>query len=155
MRCWSDRSATKDYKGAARHVLQASFDHCEFTASPNNVAMYGGLCSLATFDRQEMHAFKLLLETEPQLRDIILKFDESKHASCLKLFDEIRDNLLLDMYIAPYTKIRTPVLQAIYAGRQESPPLEPAQIQRCSSGVTSEGKSTEYTPLTAEFSGID
>lgn len=116
--------ALKDYKGAAKHFLQASFDHCDFPdmISPNNVAMYGGLCALATFDRQEMQknvisssAFKLFLELEPQLRDIILKFYESKYASCLKLLDEIRDNLLLDMYIAPhvnalYTKIRNRAL---------------------------------------------
>lgn len=116
--------ATKDYKAAAKHFLQASFDHCDFPdmISPNNVAMYGGLCALATFNRQEMQknvisssAFKLFLELEPQLRDIILKFYESKYASCLKLLDEIRDNLLLDMYIAPhvnalYTKIRNRAL---------------------------------------------
>jgi len=116
--------ATKDYKSAAKHFLLASFDHCDFPdmISPNNVAMYGGLCALATFDRQEMQknvisssSFKLFLELEPQLRDIILKFYESKYASCLKLLDEIRDNLLLDMYIAPhvnalYTKIRNRAL---------------------------------------------
>lgn len=90
--------------------------------SPNNVAMYGGLCALATFDRQELQknviassSFKLFLELEPQLRDIVFKFYESKYASCLKLLDEIRDNLLLDMYIAPhvntlYTKIRNRAL---------------------------------------------
>lgn len=90
--------------------------------SPNNVAMYGGLCALATFDRQELQknvisssSFKLFLELEPQLRDIVFKFYESKYASCLKLLDEIRDNLLLDMNIAPhvntlYTKIRNRAL---------------------------------------------
>ncbi|XP_011202927.1 COP9 signalosome complex subunit 1b [Bactrocera dorsalis] len=115
---------TKKYKSAAKKFLQASFDHCEFPEmlSQNNVAMYGGLCALATFDRQELQknvisssSFKLFLELEPQLRDIIFKFYESKYASCLKLLDEIRDNLLLDMYIAPhvntlYTKIRNRAL---------------------------------------------
>lgn len=116
--------ATKKYKCAAKHFLQANFDFCDFPEmiSPNNVAMYGGLCALATFDRQELQkniisssSFKLFLELEPQLRDIIFKFYESKYASCLKLLDEIRDNLLLDMYIAPhvnnlYTKIRNRAL---------------------------------------------
>jgi len=116
--------ATKEYKTAAKNFLLANFDYCEFPEmiSPNNVAMYGGLCALATFDRQEIQkhvisssSFKLFLELEPQLRDIILKFYESKYASCLKLLDEIRDNLLLDMYIAPhvnalYTKIRNRAL---------------------------------------------
>lgn len=115
---------TKKYKSAAKHFLLANFDHCDFPEmiSPNNVAMYGGLCALATFDRQELQknvisssSFKLFLELEPQLRDIVFKFYESKYASCLKLLDEIRDNLLLDMNIAPhvntlYTKIRNRAL---------------------------------------------
>lgn len=116
--------ATKKYKSAAKLFLQASFDHCDFAEmiSTSNVAMYGGLCALATFDRQELQknvisssSFKLFLELEPQLRDIIFKFYESKYAQCLKLLDEIRDNLFLDMYIAPhvnalYTQIRNRAL---------------------------------------------
>ena len=35
-------------------------------------------------------SFKLFLELEPQLRDIIHKFNESNYASCLKLLDEIK-----------------------------------------------------------------
>lgn len=116
--------AKKNYKVAARHFLQANFDHSDFPEiiSANNIAMYGGLCALATYDRVEIQknviassSFKLFLELEPQLRDIIFKFYESKYASCLKLLDEIRDNLLLDIYLAPhvnvlYTKIRNRAL---------------------------------------------
>ncbi|XP_060519816.1 COP9 signalosome complex subunit 1 [Cylas formicarius] len=116
--------ATKKYKLGAKHFLQANLDDCDFPdlLSPNNVAMYGGLCALATFDRHELQknvinntTFKLFLELEPQLRDIIFKFYNSKYASCLKLLDEIKDNLLLDMYIAPhintlYTQIRNRAL---------------------------------------------
>lgn len=105
--------ATKKYKSAAKHFLQANFDHCDFPdmLSNNNVAIYGGLCALATFDRQELQknvissgSFKLFLELEPQVRDIVFKFYESKYASCLKLLNEMRDNLLLDMYLAPHVK---------------------------------------------------
>lgn len=116
--------ATKKYKTAAKHFLAVNFDYCQYPEmlSANNVTMYGGLCALATFDRQELQklvihssSFKLFLEMEPQLRDIIFKFYESKYASCLRLLDEIRDNLLLDMYIAPhvqtlYTQIRNRAL---------------------------------------------
>ncbi|KAL0271003.1 UNVERIFIED_CONTAM: hypothetical protein PYX00_008249 [Menopon gallinae] len=116
--------ATKKYKSAAKHFLQANFDHCDFPEllSPSNVAVYGGLCALATFDRNDLQknvivssSFKLFLELEPQLRDIIFKFYESKYASCLTLLDEMKDNLLLDMYIAPhvsklYMKIRNRAL---------------------------------------------
>lgn len=103
--------ATKKYKSAAKFFLQASIDHCDYPEllSSNNVAVYGGLCALATYDRTELQkhvivssSFKLFLELEPQLRDIIFKFYESKYASCLKLLDEIRDNLMLDMYLAPH-----------------------------------------------------
>ncbi|KAG8181259.1 hypothetical protein JTE90_013030 [Oedothorax gibbosus] len=112
--------ATRKYKSAAKNFLQASFDHCDFPdlISVNNIAMYGGLCALASFDRHELlkyvissSSFKLFLELEPQLRDIIFRFYESKYAQCLKLLEEIKDNLLLDMYLAPhvnalYTQIR-------------------------------------------------
>ncbi|KAK2119463.1 cop9 signalosome complex subunit, partial [Saguinus oedipus] len=114
--------AARKYKQAAKCFLLASFDHCDFPEllSPSNVAVYGGLCALATFDRQELQrnvisnsSFKLFLELEPQVRDIIFKFYESKYASCLKMLDEMKDNLLLDMYLGHhirtlYTQIRNP-----------------------------------------------
>lgn len=105
--------AMKKYKSAAKYFLQASFDHCDFPEllSPSNVATYGALCALASFDRLELQknvisssSFKLFLELEPQLRDIIHKFYESNYASCLKLLEEIKDNLLLDMYLVPHVK---------------------------------------------------
>jgi COP9 signalosome complex subunit 1 len=58
LRCSSGLAelAGRKYKSAARHFLQANFDHCDFPEilSPSNVAVYGGLCALATFDRQEL-----------------------------------------------------------------------------------------------------
>ncbi|KAK3797212.1 hypothetical protein RRG08_030439 [Elysia crispata] len=116
--------ATRKYKSAAKYFLQVNFDYCDFPEllSPSNVAVYGALCALATFDRKELQvnvisssSFKQFLELEPQLRDIMSKFYDSKYASCLKLLSEIRDNLLLDMYVAPhvntlYTQIRNRAL---------------------------------------------
>lgn len=40
--------------------------------------------------RSVLSSFKLFLELEPQIRDIIFKFYESKYASCLKLLDEMK-----------------------------------------------------------------
>lgn len=116
--------ATRKYKQAAKHFLQASLDHCDFPEllSPGNVATYGGLCALATFDRPELQkhvvnngGFKPFLELEPALRDAILKFYESKYAACLKLLEEMKDALLLDLYLAPhvpalYSQIRSRAL---------------------------------------------
>ena len=56
---WSTKSIggfLPRYKSAARQFLEASLDHCECPdlMSPNNVAIYGGLTALATFDRTEL-----------------------------------------------------------------------------------------------------
>ena len=51
--------ATKKYKQAAKQFLQANLDHCDFPEllSPSNIAIYGGLCALATFDRSELQKY--------------------------------------------------------------------------------------------------
>ncbi|KAF3845678.1 hypothetical protein F7725_002756 [Dissostichus mawsoni] len=110
---WSHVLSYVNKAESTPEIAEASFDHCDCPEllSPSNVAVYGGMCALATFDRQELQrnvisssSFKLFLELEPQIRDIIFKFYESKYASCLKLLDEMKDNLLLDMYLAPHVK---------------------------------------------------
>ena len=97
--------------------------------SPNNVAIYGGLTALATFDRTELlkqvvikqnrvfclshnfkylpkvissTQFKLFLELEPQLREVLQCFYDSRYGHCLKLLEDMKDNLLLDLYLAPH-----------------------------------------------------
>ena len=74
-----------------------------------NVAMYGGLCALATFERSQLHkevlisnTFKLFLELEPQLRDVIINFYESKYGKCLTQLQEMRDNMMLDIFILSF-----------------------------------------------------
>jgi len=102
---------TRKYKSAARQFLEASLDHCECPdlMSPNNVAIYGGLTALATFDRTELlkqvissTQFKLFLELEPQLREVLQCFYDSRYGHCLKLLEDMKDNLLLDLYLAPH-----------------------------------------------------
>lgn len=65
-------------------------------------------------------SFKQFLELEPQLRDILHSFYDSKYANCLKLLADIKDNLLLDLYLAPhvaplYTQIRNRALCQVSA----------------------------------------
>jgi len=102
---------TRKYGAAAKQFLSASLDHCDCPdlLSPNNVAVYGGLTALATFDRAELYKqvissaqFKLFLELEPQLREVIQCFYDSRYGQCLKLLEEMKDNLLLDIYLAPH-----------------------------------------------------
>jgi len=112
--------AQRQYKNAARLFLQVSFDHLDYSEilSAQDVAIYGGICALATFDREELQkkvlsssSFKQFLELQPQLRDILHKFYSSQYAVCLKLLDTMKDNLLLDIFLSPhvdqlYTQIR-------------------------------------------------
>eukprot|EP00117_Sycon_ciliatum_P043040 scpid76260/ scgid31221/ COP9 signalosome complex subunit 1; G protein pathway suppressor 1; JAB1-containing signalosome subunit 1; Protein MFH len=97
------------YRVAAGHFLAAALDEFAYTdvLSPNNVAMYGGLCAMATYSREELQtqvlssaSFKLFLELEPQVRDMLHKFQSSKYSQCLQTLDKMRPNLLLDCYLS-------------------------------------------------------
>ncbi|XP_067936793.1 COP9 signalosome complex subunit 1-like [Watersipora subatra] len=110
----------KRYKDAAKHFLRCQFDSCDFPeiASTNNIAVYGALCSLATFTRAELQksviansSFKLFLELEPQVREMLQAFYNSKYGVCLKILEELKDHLLLDIYLSRhiaylYSRIR-------------------------------------------------
>jgi len=102
---------TRKYKSAAKQFLEANLDYCDCPdlMSAHNVAVYGGLTALATFDRADLiklvlsnSQFKLFLELEPQLREVIQCFYDSRYGQCLKLLSELKDNFLLDMYLAPH-----------------------------------------------------
>lgn len=79
--------------------------------APVNIAAYGSLCALATYSRQEIAnhlinstSFKQFAELDPQLREAVSRFYESKYASCLSILQEIKNVLLLDMYLAPHVE---------------------------------------------------
>jgi len=112
--------ANRNYKNAAKNFISASGENAELTASvsASNVAVYGGLCALATFTRKELHdklittaSFKQFMEQEPQLREVIFSFYNSAYGACLAGLERMRSACLLDMYLAPhvsalYTAIR-------------------------------------------------
>ena len=104
----------RDYRQSAERFVKSHIDDLKSLndiMSPNNVAIYGGLCALATFDRDELRKkvlhnsdFRLFLELEPQLREAISRFLESKYPDCLKLLDELKDAFMLDIYLAAHVK---------------------------------------------------
>lgn len=112
------------YKIAAKSFLQVSVDHCDFPEllSASNVAVYGSLCALATFTRTELQnsvvnssSFKMLLELEPTIREIVFAFSKSQYGKCLRMLQDARDNGLLDIYLsqhldALYSQIRSRAL---------------------------------------------
>merc|ERR1712226_1535665 len=99
------------YRNAAMKFIACSFDHCDSPdlISQQNVAIYGGLCAMASFNRNELHqklikspSFKSFLELDPLLREILSCFHASKYAKSLKMMLEMRETLLCDYYLAKH-----------------------------------------------------
>uniref|UniRef100_A0A7S4BL18 PCI domain-containing protein n=1 Tax=Chrysotila carterae TaxID=13221 RepID=A0A7S4BL18_CHRCT len=99
----------KKYKLAARKFLEVNADlgsGFNEVASSQDVALYGSLCALAAFDRQELKAklidnsaFRTLLELFPEVRELVSDFYGSKYASCLSYLDKLKPDLLLDIHL--------------------------------------------------------
>ena len=86
--------------------------------SQNDVALYGGLCSLATLSREDVKSkviesvnFRQYLELDPVLREIITSFCECRYSECLDLLNTAKvseltkpltseqSHWLLDLYL--------------------------------------------------------
>ena len=75
----------------------------------NDVAIYGGLCALASFDRKDLQRrvlensnFRQFLELEPHIRRAISAFVQSKYTTCLQILDSCRADYLLDVYLGKH-----------------------------------------------------
>ncbi|KAK9742910.1 hypothetical protein RND81_03G204900 [Saponaria officinalis] len=100
---------TKKYKLAARKFLEVGpelANHYSEVIAPQDVATYGGLCALATFDRSELKSkvidnlnFRNFLELVPEIRELINDFYSSHYASCLNYLGNLKANLLLDIHL--------------------------------------------------------
>lgn len=89
----------------------------------NDVAVYGGLCALASMERNELQrrvldnaSFRNFLELEPHIRRAISFFCNSKFRPCLDILDAYRPDYLLDIHLRRhvetlYSRIRTKSIQ--------------------------------------------
>jgi len=98
-----------NYEDAANRFVQtnitveSTFLHiltCE------DIAFYGGLCSLATFSRKrlkvdvlENHEFKKILDFSPQIRELIKNFYQGKYRAFFGLLNQLYDWMILDLYL--------------------------------------------------------
>ncbi|PVI00199.1 COP9 signalosome-like protein complex subunit 1 [Periconia macrospinosa] len=85
----------------------------------NDIAVYGGLCALASMDRTELqnqvlanNDFRNFLELEPHIRRAMNLFCSSKYSACLEVLEGYRNDYLLDVYLSKvvaniYGRIRT------------------------------------------------
>ncbi|KAJ5555404.1 26S proteasome regulatory subunit Rpn7 [Penicillium sp. DV-2018c] len=74
--------------------------------TPNDVAVYGGLCALASMNRDELQknvldnqTFRTFLELEPHVRRAIAFFCNFKFRHCLDILDAYRPDYLLDIHL--------------------------------------------------------
>ena len=87
--------------------------------SPNEVAICGGLCALASMDRSELQDkvlgnsdFRNFLELEPHIRRAINLFCSSKYSACLEVLQGYRNDYLLELHLYKqllpiYSRVRT------------------------------------------------
>lgn len=114
--------ALGDYREAAGAFLGVETtlgDSYNEILSSNDVAVYGGLCALASMSRSELKShvlestsFRSFLELEPHIRRAINSFCASKYSQCLEILELYRADYMLDIYLQDqlptiYQRIRT------------------------------------------------
>ncbi|KAK4698173.1 COP9 signalosome complex subunit 1, partial [Lecanoromycetidae sp. Uapishka_2] len=77
--------------------------------TPNDIAVYGGLCAMASMDRDELRDnvlnssdFRNYLELEPHIRRAISALVSGRYSECLKELDKYKSDYLLDIYLQPH-----------------------------------------------------
>ena len=94
--------------------------------TPNDIAIYGGLCALASMNREELQkqvldnsGFRNYLELEPHIRRAISYFVSSKYSACLSTLDSYKPDYLLDIHLQRhipqlYYEIRSKAMQQYF-----------------------------------------
>ncbi|KAF9412064.1 COP9 signalosome complex subunit 1 [Podila epigama] len=112
-------AAARDFLSIGEELVANPYSE---VISPNDIAVYGGLCALATFTRTELKTrvidnvgFRQYLDLEPHIRDLIQGFYNSNYAVCLEIMDKWRNDYLLDLHLHShietlYTNIRRKAL---------------------------------------------
>lgn len=86
--------------------LVAGIDFSRCVTTGNDIAVYGGLCALASMDREQLQEsvlnnaqFRNFLELEPHIRRAISFFCGGKYSQCLATLEAYRNDYLLDLYL--------------------------------------------------------
>lgn len=94
--------------------------------TPNDVAVYGGLCALASMSRDGLQkkvldnaSFRNYLELEPHIRRAVSFFVSGKYASCLAILNNYKPDYLLDIYLKHhvdpiYAEVRTKAIRQYF-----------------------------------------
>nr|POF03023.1 cop9 signalosome complex subunit 1 [Quercus suber] len=85
-----------------------SMDFSRLVATPNDIAIYGGLCALATRSRQELlddvlgGNFRAFLELEPHMRKAISLYTTAKYQACLATLRHYYSDWNLDVFLGAF-----------------------------------------------------
>ncbi|KAH9192666.1 hypothetical protein AeNC1_005366 [Aphanomyces euteiches] len=104
--------SNKKYHAAALKFVECHIDvGSQFNEilHVEDIAFMGGLCALATFSRSDLKdrviqnsSFKAFLELVPRLRELISDFYSGNYATCLETLNDIKEELLLDLYLSSH-----------------------------------------------------
>ncbi|CAL8465400.1 g4936 [Coccomyxa elongata] len=102
----------KKYKIAAKKFSEVSSElgsSFNDVIAAQDVALYGGLCALASFDRPDLRrhivdniSFRELLELNPEVRELVYDFYGSRYAACLARLQRLLPLLRMDMYLSKH-----------------------------------------------------
>ncbi|KAM7207339.1 hypothetical protein V8F20_002219 [Naviculisporaceae sp. PSN 640] len=152
------------FQEAAMSFLQANSDvassHYNEIASPNDVAVYGGLLALASMDREALQekvldnaSFRAFLEGEPHIRRAVTQFVNGRYSQCIATLEEYRTDYMLDIYLQkhipkiyaeirskcivqyliPFSRVKLDSMQAAF-GRPDKP-VEDELVQMIKAGT--------------------
>lgn len=138
--------AAKSFLNADFGVAASAYSH---VASPNDIAIYGGLLALATMDRGELQrrvldnqSFRTFLEHEPHIRKAISLFVNGRYSSCLSILESCRPDYLLDLYLYShidkvYRRIRSKCITQYFI------PFSVVTLESLDAAFASTGQSVE------------
>jgi len=94
----------------------ANIDFSRAVMTANDIAVYGGLCALASMNRQQLQDsvlenanFRNFLELEPHIRRAISFFCGAKYSQCLAILEAYRTDYLLDVFLGPHVNTLYPL----------------------------------------------
>jgi len=112
------RGMTKDHKNfrfAAKIFIQVAAelgDNFNTVIAPQDVAIYGGLCALATFERNELttevlksSTFKQYLDKVPEMSEVLNDFKNSRYGSMLKHLQDLKPTIQLDIHLSKHVDV--------------------------------------------------
>ena len=94
--------------------------------TPNDIAVYGGLCALASMDREQLQkrvlensSFRNYLELEPHIRRATSFFVSTRYSACLSILEAYKPDYLLDLHLQKhvgeiYFQIRSKAIQQYF-----------------------------------------